>query len=126
MRYSRIEYVESKLDDTINNFKEAMTKLDLKHDESIKSLKESLKESEARLEADRKATEARLKADREASEARLKADREEFNIRFAQERREWRETKRWLYINFGGVVAILITIAIAIIGFIITNGAPPA
>ena len=110
MRNSRVGFVESRLD------------------EAIQSLKESIERSEARLEADRHATEARLAADREESAARLAADREEsaarlssdreaFERRFAEERKEWRETKRWLYINFGGVIAILITIAIAAFGF---------
>ena len=102
MKNSRVDYVESKLD------------------EAIKSLKESIMQSEARLEADRQAsekrqeaTEKRLEADRQASENRLASDREAFERRFAEERKEWRETKRWLYINFGGVVAILITVLIA-------------
>ena len=71
------------------------------------------------------ASEARLAADREAAEARLTADRQEFMQRFAAERQEWQSTKRWLYLNFGGVVALLITVAIAIIGFIVTNGGNP-
>ena len=34
------------------------------------------------------------------------ADREEFKLRFAEERKEWQSTKRWLYLNFGGVAAL--------------------
>ena len=71
-------------------------------------------------------SEARLAADREASEARLANDRREFIQRFAEERKEWRSTKRWLYLNFGGVIALIITVAIAIVGFIVTNGSSPA
>ena len=107
MRNSKVDYVESRLD------------------EAIRSLKEAIKESEARLAADRHATEARLAADRQATEIkleneriaaenRLAADREEFRLRFAEERKEWRSTKRWLYLNFGGLIALIITVMFAI------------
>ena len=77
---------------------------------------------EDRLERVLNRLDDRLKADREASEARLKADREEFNRRFEEERKEWRSYKRWLYLNFGGVVTILIAIATAVIGYFVRNG----
>ena len=110
----KVDYVESKLDETIKSFKEAIEK------------------SEARLDADRKASEARLAADREAelrrreeaerriendriaAENRLANDRLEFEKRFAEERKEWRSTKRALYLNFGGVVALIITVVLAL------------
>ena len=90
-----------------------------RHEDKLERVIERL---DARFKADKEASEARLNADRAASEARLKADREEFILRFAEERKEWRSTKRWLYLNFGGVIALIITVAIAIIGFIVTNG----
>ena len=114
MRNSRADYVESKLD------------------EAIRSLKEAIRESEARHAADRQASEARLAADREvaekrqqatelrlvnerlAAENRLAADREEFKQRFAEERKEWRSHKRWMYLNFGGLIALIITVVLAI------------
>ena len=127
----KVGYVESKLDESIKNLKEAMDKADRRHEENMKSIKETMdkadqrhkeamEKSEARQEAERKASEARLAADREASEARLKADREEFNKRFAEERKEWHSTKRWLYINFGSVIALIVTIVVAFM-----NGTTP-
>ena len=106
----KVDYVESKLDDTINNFKEA-----------IVSLKKSIEKSEARLEADRQATEARLRADREESAARLAADRDEFNKRFAEERKEWHSHKRWMYLNFGGLIALIVTVVLALMNGSIPN-----
>ena len=35
----KVHYVESKLDDTIKDFRQAMDKWDSKHEESLKSLK---------------------------------------------------------------------------------------
>ena len=117
MRYSRVDRVESRLDETIKSFKEANA-----------DIKESIKHSEARLEADRlayerrqEATEKRLEADRLASEKRLEADREEFNLRFAEERKEWRSHKRWMYLNFGGLIALIITVVLALINGSIPN-----
>ena len=119
MRNSRVDYVESKLD------------------EAIRSLKEATEKSEARLEArlvaDRQASEARLAADRQVSEERLAADRQAMEMRlenerkaaenrlaadreeFKEERKEWRSTKRWLYLNFVGVIAIIVTVVLAIL-----------
>ena len=132
----RVDYVESKLDESIKSlkesFKEINDKSEARHNETIRSLREAIDRSEARLEADRKATEARLEADREialkrqeATEARLEADRKaaedrlandrlEFEKRFAEERKEWHSTKRWLYLNFGGVIALIITVVLAL------------
>ena len=112
---TRVDYVEGKLDAAIASFKEVNAEI-----------KEMIKQSEARLETDRlaserrqEATEKRLEAERIAAEYRILTDRETFERRFVEERKEWRETKRWLYINFGGVIAILITIALATYGFIL-------
>ena len=125
----RVDYVESKLDETIKSLKESISESDARHKETMKSFKESNNELEARHKETMKSlkesiekSEARLAADREASEARLAADREEFKLRFAEERKEWRSTKRWLYLNFGGVIALILTVVIAIIGFFVTNG----
>ena len=74
----------------------------------------AMERSENRFNKTLEAMEARTKADREASEARLKADREEFSLRFAEERNEWRSHKRWLYLNFGGLIALIITVILAL------------
>ena len=100
---TRIDYVEGKLD------------------AAILDLKEAIQQSEARLKADREESATRLAADREESAARLKADREDFQQRFAEERKEWRSTKRWLYLNFGGVIALIITVLLAIMNGNIPN-----
>ena len=113
VREVRIDYVESKLDETVMSFKELIKEVKLGNDETIRGINESIKESEARLAADRQATETKLENERIAAERRLAADREEFRLRFAEERKEWRSTKRWLYLNFGGVMALLITVALA-------------
>ena len=124
----KVEYVESKLDETIKDFKEAIAKSDLRHDEAMKSLKEEIAKSEARLEADRlayerrqEATEKRIENERIAAENRLAADREEFNRRFAEERKEWRSHKRWMYLNFGGLIALIVTVVLALINGSIPN-----
>ena len=95
----RVDYVESKLDETIKDFKEANN-----------SLKELIAQSEARIAADREAFMAIIKADREAAEARIANDRKEFASQ-----------KRWLIGIFvasvgiiGAVIYSLITITNAI------------
>ena len=95
----KVEYVESKLDETIKDFKEAIAKSDLRHDEAMKSLKEEIAKAENRLAA----------------------DREEFNRRFAEERMEWRSHKRWMYLNFGGLIALKVTVVLALINGSIPN-----
>ena len=127
----KIDYVESKLDETVKSFKEALGKSELKLDESIRNLKETFKEtiekSEARLEADRRATEIRLEnerlaaerrlaEDRKESEARLAEDRKEFEARLAEERKESRATRRALNANFIAAIVLIVTV----IGLLIT------
>ena len=93
-----------------------------RYDKTMERLERTISGIEDRMTKAQERSEARLAADREASEARLANDRYEFMQRFVEERKEWRTTKRWLYLNFGGVIALIITVAIAIIGFIVTNG----
>ena len=93
-----------------------------RYDKTMERLERTISGIEDRMTKALERSEARLAADREASEARLANDRYEFMQRFAEERKEWRTTKRWLYLNFGGVIALLITVTIAIIGFVVTNG----
>ena len=133
MRNSRVDYVESRLDEAIRSLKEA-------NEKSEARLAADREAMEARLAADRQAMEAKLLADREAMEARLSTDREIAESRqqatetrlenehraaesrlaadreeFKEERKEWRSTKRWLYLNFGGVIALIITVVLAIL-----------
>ena len=144
----KVDYLESRLDKSIREFKEEASRAEVRHAKSIvelrealwrdseilrESLEKSLEKLETKHEADRKATEARLIADREESRAKLEAeriaaenrlanDRQEFEKRFAEERREWRSTKRWLYINFIAIMGLLITAVVAVFGFFAANG----
>ena len=126
----RIDYVESKLDESIRSLKETNEKFEARHkaerQEAAAKLEADRQAAEARLEADRRAAENRLENERIAAENRLANDRLEFEKRFAEERKEWRSTKRWLYLNFGAAVALIITVVVAIVGFFITNGNVPA
>ena len=121
---AKVYYVESKLDEAIRSLKEASEKsearLEADRKETAARLEADRKAAEARLEADRKESVAKLDSERAASEARLKADREEFERRFAEERKEWKSTKRWLYLNFGAVAALAVTVLLALM-----NGAIP-
>ena len=110
----KTDYVESKLDESIRSLKEANAQLERRHAEAMDKLDRRHVEAMAK-------SEARLAADREASEARLKADREEFNMRFSEERKEWKSTKRWLYLNFGGVIALIVTVVLALLNGSIPN-----
>ena len=94
----KVDYVESKLD------------------EAVRSLKEVIEKSEARLEADRQAAEKRLEADRQAAEARLTEERKEFKVWLAEERKEFRATRRVLYANFIAIIVLIFTV----IGILIT------
>ena len=91
----KVDYVESKLD------------------EAVRSLKETIEKSEARLAADRKEAEARLTEERKASEARL-----------AEERKDSKATRRALYANFIAVIVLIFTV-IGVLVAVITalNGA---
>ena len=131
--YDRFDDVAKRLerseDKTNERFDAMMKRLERSEDKAnerfdamIKRLERSEDKTEDKIAKALEASEARLAADRQASEARLANDRHEFMQRFAAERKEWQSTKRWLYLNFGGVIALMITVAIAIIGFIITNG----
>ena len=111
---AKVDYVESKLDETIRNFKEAIEKSEAR-------LEADRRATEARLEADRKAAREQLEAERIAAENRLANDRMEFEKRFAEERKEWRSTKRALYLNFGGVAALIITVVLALMNGTIPN-----
>ena len=95
----KIDYVESKLDETVRSLKEAIGKSESKFDEAVRSLKEAIDKSEARLEADRQASERRLSEERKVSDARL-----------AEERKESRATRRALNANFIGVIALIVMV----------------
>ena len=130
MRNSKVDYVESKLDEAIRSLKEAIkdsearwaverqameVRLAADRQATEARLAADRQAMEARLDADRQATEAKLENERKAAENRLAADREEFKLRFAEERKEWRSHKRWMYLNFGGLIALIITVVLAII-----------
>ena len=73
--------------------------------------------AEARLEKERLTSEARLEKERLASEARILADRKEFASQ-----------KRWLIINFVGIIGVLaglIGIIVAIAIFLMQTLPPP-
>ena len=112
----KVDYVESKLD------------------ESLKSLREMIEKSDARLEADRKAAEAKLEADRLAMEkrlandrmeayARLKEERERSDVLLAEERRESKATRRSLNAIFVAAITLIIT-TIGLAFTIINHGLP--
>ena len=101
---TRIDYVESRLDDTINNFKEAMQKSESKLDESISSLKEAITKSESNFKEAMQQMENR----HQANFTELKSSLEK-SIAKAESLRRW-------------VVGLVITVAVAVIGFILTNG----
>ena len=90
----------------------AEKRLSTERQEFSYSLNKIVEKSEARLAADRAEAENRLAAERMASENRLASDRQEFEKRFKAERREALMTRLWIYANFVGIVAILLTLFI--------------
>ena len=111
---TRVDYVESKLDDTINNFKEAMQKLESKHDESRRDLKEAIrdyKEAMQQMESRHKESVADIKEMVRDNKASL-----EKVVSKAESSRRW-------------AIGTVVTIAVAVIGFLaaavgflLTNG----
>ena len=89
---TRVDYVEGKLDDTINNFKEAMLKSESRLDETIKDFKEAIKDNRQVMQQMEKELKTTLEKSIDKAES----------------------SKRWA---IGSVIAV----AIAIIGFILTN-----
>ena len=123
----RVDYVETKLDETVNSFKEALNRLETKLDENVRSLKESFKETidklEVRIETDRLASEKRLEIDRLASEKRLEIERIAAESRLADERRESRSIRRQMTATLIGVgVSIVASIALATVLIVINLG----
>ena len=104
---TRVDYVESRLDDTINNFKEAMQKSESRLDDTIKDFKETMQQMELRHKesiADIK----EMVRDNKASLEKVVAKAE--------------SSRRW---SIGIVVTIAITVIgfmISIIIFLLTNG----
>ena len=94
---TRVDYVESKLDETINSFKEALSKSESRLDETIKDFKEAMQQMESR----HKEANADIKEMVRDNRASL-----EKAIAKAESSRNW-------------VVGFVITVAIAIIGFIL-------
>ena len=104
---TRVDYVESKLDDTINNFKEAMLNSESRLDVAIKDFKESMQQMESRHKesiADIK----EMVRDNKISLERIVAKTE--------------SSRRW---SIGIVISIAVAVIgflIAAIGFLLTNG----
>ena len=90
---TRVDYVESKLDDTIKDFREAITKSENNFKEAITKSESSFKEA--------------IKDNKEAIQ-QLKSS---FDVFMAKAE----SSRRWS-------IGLVITIAVAVIGFLLTNG----
>ena len=106
----KIDYVESKLDESIKNFRESMLQMEQRHNESLIGIKETIEKIEARIAFDREASEARLSNDRKEAETRLREERERNYKLLAEGRKESRATRRALNANFIAVIVLIITI----------------
>ena len=117
MKYNRNTAIDYR--DYFHGFIEKLDKDSIEREERFTKL---VKESEARLAADRAATEARLAADRkeaearqQATEARLAAERKDFEAKFEAERKEARSNKRWLIGNFVALLVLAASVIVALI-----------
>ena len=115
---TRVDYVESRLDDTINNFKEAMQKSEARLDDTINNFKEAMRKSEARLDESISSLKEAIRDNREAMhqmENRHQANFTELRASLERSIAKAESSRRW-------TIGSVITVALAIIGFIITNG----
>ena len=103
---TRVEYVEGKLDDTIRDFKEA-----------VADLKGAMLQMENRHQANFQQMEARHQANFQQMEARHQANFTELKGSLDKSIAKAETSKNW-------VIGLVITVAIAVIGFILMNGVP--
>ena len=101
---TRLDYVESKLDESISSFKEAMQQMENRHQINFQQMENRYQQMENRHQESFRQMENR----HQESFAELKSYIEKI-ISKAESSRRWS-------------IGLVITISVAIIGFILTNG----
>ena len=139
----KINFVESKLNDTILDFKNAVEKSEAKLNDAIKDFRGAIEKSEAgfktaiekseagfktaiselrsEMRTDREALEKRLQADREMSEKRLQADRETSNARLREDRQASDSRLKWTITTLVASLGVMIALFAFYMNSLLTN-----